>query len=212
MFVHDIMTKDVFYVEADASVNRAFQVCYEHKHSQLPVVEGKKLVGLITEKLLAEVSPSKATSLSVYEINYLLSKTKVSDVMIKKVFSVSSDALLEEAALIMYNENIGILPVVDDGNLCGIITRLDIFKAFIEIMGVKDKGTRIALEVEDHVGVIHRVSEILKDSGINILHISNFDKGGVVEIVLKISAIEVDGVLKQFENEGYKVVHVQTTA
>lgn len=209
MFVSELMTKDVAMVSADASVSKAFQILYEKKHSQLPVVDGDKLVGLVTEKLLAEVSPSKATSLSVFELNYLLSKTKVKDIMKTKIFTVGPDALIEEAALLMYSNDIGSLPVVKaDKTLIGILTRLDIFHAFVEILGVNDKGTRISLEVEDHVGIIADVAKILKEKNLSIRHISNYSKQDREELVIRVDTLDIQPVLDAFAAQNYKITSV----
>ncbi len=210
MFVHERMTKNVATVHPDVSVSKAFQVLMEKHHSQLPVIdESGKLVGLITEKLLTEVSPSKATSLSVFEINYLLSKTKVMDIMKTNIFTVSPDCLIEEAAAEMANNDIGSLPVVEeDGTLVGILTRLDIFSSFIEIMGVNDSGTRIAIGVKDETGTLADISNIVKQYGMNIKHISNFDVGDHVEIVLKLNTLDVDNLLEDLKSHSYSILSV----
>ncbi len=210
MYIKNRMTKDVATVSPDDSISKAFQVLTEKNHSQLPVVDkNNKLVGFITEKLLAYVSPSKATTLSVFEINYLLSKTKVSDIMKKDIFTIHPNALIEEAALIMTTNDIGSLPVIeDDKTLVGIVTRLDIFKSFIEIMGVNDPGTRIALEVEDESGTLAEISSIIKKNGANINHVTNYVSGDKVEVIVRVNILDVDNIIKELEEKGYSILSV----
>jgi len=204
------MTKDVATVTPEDSVTKAFKVLKEKKHSQLPCIdESGKLKGLVTEKLLTEVSPSKATSLSVYEINYLLSKTKVKDVMKSDIFIANPDQLIEEAALVMQSNDIGSLPVVDGDNfLVGIVTRQDIFSAFIDIMGVMDNGARIVLKVEDRLGTYADISSIMKKFGVNITHLNNYSFEGSIEIIIKMDTTNVDPIVNALKENGYEVVSV----
>jgi acetoin utilization protein AcuB len=213
MRVLEMMTTDVATVTEEASLNKAFQVLHDGRHKVLPVVRGTRLVGLLSEKLLAEVRPSKATALSVYEINYLMTRTKVRDVMLKleEVFTIAPDALVEEAALALYTHDIGSLPVIlADKTLVGIITQTDIFRTFITLMGVNHKGTRLAMEVANDVGTVAKISRILTDANVNISHIGNYDKGdSKQEIVLRIDTLDADGIVKILSDEGINVIDSQ---
>lgn len=210
MFIYEKMTKNVVSVKPDYSVSKAFQILTETKHSQLPVVdENNKLIGLVTEKLLAEVNPSKATSLSVYEINYLLTKTKVSDIMRTGVFKINQDDLIEDAALIMKENRIGSLPVIDDqNNLVGIVTRVDIFKAFIDILGVKVPGTRISLKASEKVGELAEISQIIANHNINIKNISNFATSFGREVIIKLDSFETDDLVNELRKKGYEILSI----
>lgn len=210
MYVHDRMTRNPSTVKPEYPVSKAFQLMTETKHSQLPVVDdNNKLIGLVTEKLLAEVNPSKATSLSVYEINYLLSKTKVENIMKTGIFKINQNALIEDAALIMKENRIGSLPVVDDNDyLVGIVTRVDIFKAFIDIMGVKVRGTRIAIKVIDDIGIIADITNIIKSHNIDIRHISNFNENDHLELIIKVRSLDVDELIEDLKSKGYEVLSV----
>jgi len=123
------MTSNPYTISPDATIAEALDIMRSHKVRRLPVVKSGKLVGIVTEREMLEVSPSKATTLSVFELNYLLAKTKVSAVMTKDVITISPDALLEEAALLMRDNTVGALPVVENGKLVGIITETNIFDA-----------------------------------------------------------------------------------
>ena len=139
MRVRDKMTRDHsgYYPTDDYSRCVGFDA--EGDFRRLPVLHRGKLVGIVTDRDLSEVSPSPATSLSVFELNYLLSRTKIGTVIKKQqqVISISPDDYLEKAALIMRDHQIGAIPVLEDGKLVGIITESDIFDAFIEMMGLR---------------------------------------------------------------------------
>ncbi|MDO5389080.1 MAG: CBS and ACT domain-containing protein [Clostridia bacterium] len=206
MYVHERMTRRPTVVLPDYSVAKAYQLMQEGRFSQLPVVnDDNKLIGLVTEKLLAEINPSSATSLSVYEINYLLSKTKVKDIMKTGVFKIDKDSLLEDAALVMKENRISSLPVTDGEYLVGIITRTDIFRAFIDIMGVKSTGTRIAITAEDKTGVFAEITRIFASYDIDIRNISNFNENGKLEMVIKVRSFDVDKAIEDIKAKGYTI-------
>lgn len=206
MYVHERMTRRPTVVLPDYSVAKAYQLMQEGRFSQLPVVDSdNKLIGLVTEKLLAEINPSSATSLSVYEINYLLSKTKVNDIMKTGVFKINKDALLEDAALVMKENRISSLPVTDGEYLVGIITRTDIFRAFIDIMGVKAPGTRVAITATDKTGVFAEITQIFASYGIDIRNISNFNENGKLEMVVKVRSFDVDKAIEDIKAKGYTI-------
>ncbi len=210
MYVHERMTRRPTVVLPDYSVAKAYQLMKEGRFSQLPVVDGdNKLVGLVTEKLLAEVNPSSATSLSVYEINYLLSKTKVKDIMKTGIFKINKDALLEDAALVMKENRISSLPVTDGEYLVGIITRTDIFRAFLDIMGVKAEGTRIAISTADRTGVFAEVTKVFASYGIDIRNISNINENGRLEMVVKVRSHDVTKAIEDIKAMGYEIKSVK---
>lgn len=210
MLVSEMMATNLATVTEEDSLNKAFQVLYERRHKVLPVVREGKLCGLLTERLLAEVRPSKATSLNVYEINYLMSRTKVKDIMRKDVFSVVPDAVIEEAAFIMYSNDIGSLPVVNEDNtLVGIVTQTDIFKALVVLLGANHKGTRIAVDVPDDVGVMANITRMLADAGININSISSYVKPDKRhEVVLKLETSNPADIPEKLAQAGYRVTTV----
>lgn len=210
MYVHERMTRRPTVVMPDYSVAKAYQLMKEGRFSQLPVVDGdNKLIGLVTEKLLAEVNPSSATSLSVYEINYLLSKTKVKDIMKTGIFKIDKNSLLEDAALVMKENRISSLPVTDGEYLVGIITRTDIFRAFIDIMGVKATGTRIAISAVDKTGVFAEITQIFASYGIDIRNISNINENGRLEMVVKVRSFDVEKAIEDIKAKGYIIESVQ---
>jgi len=175
------------------------------------IVDDGKLVGYLSDRDVMRVAPSPATSLSKFEIRELLDKLKVRDIMQKKVITVSEDATIEEAALIMYNNKVGGLPVISEvGQVVGIITATDILKTFVNVMGLPEGGkTRITLEVENKVGALAEISKIFADNGINLdslITCKQEDKK--YDIVVRFDNVEhFSKVKSQLENLGYKVIH-----
>ena len=198
------MTANPFFIETGTTVVEAFELMKEKKVSKLPVMKKGKIVGIVTKELLLKVSPSSATTLSVYEINYILSKTKISDVMETNFYTVSSEDLIEKAALIMEEKDISSILVVDNNELVGIITKNDIFNAFIEIMGYKDKGSRIAMDVEDKPGNLAKIATITAAHRVNIIHLSRYQH----EIVFTVNTINTSDLVNDFEKAGFKNISV----
>ncbi|HHY22784.1 MAG TPA: CBS domain-containing protein, partial [Clostridiaceae bacterium] len=165
MTVRSRMTSNPYTISPDATIAEALEIMRKNNIRRLPVVKNRKLVGIVTEREMQEVSPSKATTLSVFELNYLLSKTKVSTVMTRDVITVSPDSLLEEAAILLRDNRVGALPVIQDGAVVGIITETNIFDAFIDLLGFRDSGTRISVEVEDSPGILANVANVIKGFG-----------------------------------------------
>ena len=197
MYVRNSMTKSPYTITADASIADAVAVLREKGLRRLPVVDGEKLVGLLTENDIQKVSPTKATSLSIFEINYLLSKLTVKDAMSKKPITIETGNLLEEAAIIMRENKIGTLPVVENGKLVGIITESDIFDAFINLLGFRDIGNRITIEAKDVPGAMADIANIYKLFDINISHIAVYGGVGTRDIVIRSAALDTEELEKK---------------
>ena len=205
MYVRSRMTAKPFTVSPDATIAEALELMRQKQIRRIPVVKGERLVGIITERKLMEVSPSPATSLSVFEINYLLSKTKVSSVMTTEVVTVSSGSLLEEAALKMREYDVGGLPVVDNDKLVGIITETDLFDGFLEIMGFNEKGSRIAIEIsEDKPGTLAIIAQVIAGFDLNITHLAVFRN----ELIVRVNTTNVNDLLVALQGKGFRVISV----
>jgi len=139
-----------------------------------PVIHDGKLVGIVTEGDLLNASPTQATLLSVWEINYLVSKIKVSQVMTKKVMTISEDTPIEEAARVMIDNKIGGLPVVRAGKVVGIITETDLFKIMLEMLGARQMGVRVSVLVPNRAGEIAELSKAIFEAGGNIIALGTF--------------------------------------
>jgi acetoin utilization putative/CBS domain protein len=214
MAVKDFMTRKVVYISPDTTIAHAADIMRDQKLHRLPVIENDKLVGLVTEGTIAEASPSKATSLSIYEMNYLLNKTKVKDVMIHDVVTISQYASLEDATYLMLKNKIGILPVVDNEQVYGIITDRDIFKAFLEVSGYGEKGVRMRFVTEDEVGVLSHIIALLVEENLNISNTVNIPrKDGKVVIEVQIDGdVDLVYLKAKFEAHNIKVEDITRTS
>ena len=213
MAVKDFMTKRVVYVSPETTVAAAADIMRDKGLRRLPVIEHDKLVGLITEGTMAEASPSKATSLSIYEMNYLLNKTKVGDIMIKNVLTVSKYASLEDAIYIMLQNKVGVLPVVDNDQISGIITDKDVFRAFLEISGYGQAGIRIGLEVPDTPRVLEKIANLIASENLNIERTIVAPKNGtVLRVELQVEGeIGIEQLKKVFVEAGFTVTEIAET-
>ncbi len=208
MYVKSRMTKNPYTIEVGASISDAVALFREKGLKRLPVVDGEKVVGILTQSDIQKVSPTKATSLSIFEINYLLTKLTVKDAMTKNAITIEADSLLEEAAVIMREKRIGTLPVVEGGKLVGIITESDIFDAFIDLLGFKDIGSRITVEAKDVPGAMADIAEIFESLNVNITHIAVFSGEGFRDVVIRSETVDTSEIEKKLNEQGYKVKHV----
>ena len=169
MFVRNSMSTKIVAIEPDRSVPDAQGLLTLHSIKHLPVVEKGKLVGVLSRVDVAKASPSTASTFDVGELNYLLNKIKVRDIMTKKPVTATPHMLLEEAATLMRARHVSFLPVVEGDRLVGVITESNIFDAFIEILGFTDKGTRLTVEVEDSgPGILCEVAGVFAKCGVSI--------------------------------------------
>lgn len=207
MHVRSRMTRNPVTITRQTTIAEALDLMRRHNIRRLPVMDRDKLVGIVTDRDLSEVSPSPATSLSIFELNYLLAKMKIADILPKKqeVFTISPDAYVEEAAIVMREHKVGALPVLGDDKLVGIITETNIFDAFIEILGVKEPGSRITLEVEDKPGVLADVTQLIKNQGSNISRVAVFREDEKTFIVIRLTTSEVNPLVEILKKHGYKI-------
>jgi acetoin utilization protein AcuB len=168
MFVSDWMTKRVYTVTPDDSIPDAMRLMREHRVKHLPVVREAKIKGILSDRDIRDFSPSGATSLDIYELHYLIAKTKVREIMKAKVITTSPDTPIEEAAIVLYDKNIGCLPAVENGRLAGIVSDRDIFRALIDITGARGGGHRIFVTIEDRPGSIKEVADIIRKHGFRL--------------------------------------------
>ena len=203
MFVADCMTKNPVTIRPDAGMD-------EGHFRRLPVVEDGKLVGFFTNRDLLRASPSSATTSDRHEVRTLLAKIKVADVMQKNVISVTDTMTIEEAALILERKKIGGLPVLSEGgDLVGIISSTDIFRAFTVVMGLDTGKTRLTIDVADQMGVLRDISTILANLDINIDSMVTLPQpNGTYQIIIRADIDDVDTVKKRLWAKGFTVSHV----
>lgn len=209
MFVRNRMTKNPITVLPTTTIDDVVAKMKLNKIHRLPVVDDGKLVGILTEADISKVTPSQATTLSRHEINSLLSDITAKEVMTKDVKSIGLGATIEEAALLMAQAKINALPVVSEvGAVVGIITDADIFRTFVDIMGLADGKTRITVKVGNQVGVIENIAGIFAAEGLNIDSLVTCKTAdGTYEIVIRGDFADVEGIKTKLVARGYDVVH-----
>jgi acetoin utilization protein AcuB len=175
MLVQERMSKNPYTITADTPVEEALKRMHEIHVRRFPVVnQAGKLVGIVAEKDLLYASPSPATSLSIHELHYLLSKLTVAEVMRQDIVTVTEDTPVEDAARIMADRKIGSLPVVRDGQLVGIITETDLFRLFLELLGARKKGVRLTMLLPEVKGTLAKVTTAIAQKGGNIIALGTF--------------------------------------
>lgn len=191
MLVQERMTHPVITLHPKMSVHDALALFKKERIRRAPVVESGKLIGIVSDKDLLNASPSPATSLSVWEVNYLVSKLTVDEVMTRNVITVSEDTPVEEAARIMADNKIGGLPVMRDGQVIGIITETDLFKVLLELMGAREPGVRVTVVVKDEHGKLAELTTALSQAGANFVALSQAvgKEAGTRLITLKMTDI-----------------------
>lgn len=166
MLVRNWMSKGVITIDVNNSMVDATRKLKEHHISMLPVMKKDKLVGIVTDRDLKKASASNATTLEVHELLYLISNIKVKDLMTKDPITVPPDYTIGETAELLLEKKISGVPVVGrNGEVVGVITKADIFRALVSLTGLKRKGTQFAFELEDRPGSIKEVSDIIRGYG-----------------------------------------------
>lgn len=212
MLVGSRMTPDPITISDDAAIDDALKLMRDRKVRRLPVVDKKgKLVGIVAEKDVLYASPSPATSLSIHEIHYLVSRIKVSEIMTKNVITVTDDTPLEEAARVMADNQIGALPVVHDGELRGIITETDLFKIFLELLGARERGVRLTIEVPEGKGMLPLISGTISRLEGHVLALTTWtgEEPGTRIVTVKVSGVDREKLVSTVGQLGIEFLDVR---
>lgn len=195
MFVRDRMSSPAVTVTASASFPDALKLMRERRFRRLPVVDKKgRLVGIVSERDLLYASPSSATSLSIWEVHYLLANLHIKTIMTKKVITTTPDTPVEDAARLMVTHKIGGLPVVDGRReVVGVITETDIFQTFVEMFASDHPGVRLTLKVPERKGVLLELCKTIFDLGGSIMSVGSFNGSLPNERGLVVKVRDVDG-------------------
>ena len=178
MLVQKWMAIDVKSVSTGTSMNDAVKLMQNHHIRILPVMKSEKILGVVTDLDIKRASSSNATLLEAHELQYLISKLKIKEIMNAEPITIPMDHTIGEAAEIMLQNRIAGLPVVDpDRKLVGIITQTDIFKALISMTGTDRKGIQMAFQVSDRPGSIKQLTDIIRKNGGRLLSIlTSYDR------------------------------------
>ncbi len=201
MLVQHWMTREVISVEADTPFLEARLTLKERRIRHLPVVESRKLIGVVTDRDLKEAAPSGASSLDVYELNYLLLKMRVRDLIKREPITIRPSESVGRAAQLMHDHKIGCLPVVDEtGDLVGMITETDLLAVMVEILGYKEQDTRIVIEAPDGPEATQTLVHLLLDLGLDLrgmVSCARPTRPGFRDFVIRVRGAGVEALVKE---------------
>jgi acetoin utilization protein AcuB len=212
-FMREKIKRNPVTISPDASFFEARNLIHEKGVRHLPVVDKSgKLVGIVTDRDIREAAPSDATLLSVQELNYLLGKLKVSAFMTpkEKLITITPDTLIEEAVQLMHDHKIGCLPVMEGDKLYGIFTETDALAHLVDVFGLKMKGTRLSVALEDKPGTMLGILEVIKKHNVNIISIvtASFAVEGKRIAAIRIKTEDYENIVKDLEKAGYEVLSI----
>ena len=212
-FIREKMARYPVSIRPDASFFDAHALIRVKGIRHLPVVDkDERLVGIVTDRDIREAAPSDAPLLSIQELNYLLDKLKVSAFMTpkEKLITITPDTLIEEAVQLMHDHKIGCLPVLEGGKLHGIFTETDALDHLVDVFGLKQKGTRLTVALENKPGTMLGVLEIFKKHNINVLSLvsPSFMVEGKRVAVIRIGTEKYEPIVKDLEQAGYAMLSI----
>ena len=211
-FMRERIQRNPVTIGPDASFYEARNLIHERGFRHLPVVDKGKLLGIVTETDIREAAPSDATLLSFQELHYLLGKLKVSAFMTpkEKLITITPDTHIEEAVQLMHDHKIGCLPVLEGGKLYGIFTATDALDHLVDVFGLKQKGTRLTVALEDKPGTMLGVFEIFKKHNVNVISMvtPSFMVEGERIAAIRIRTEKYEPIVKDLEKAGYTVLSI----
>ncbi len=210
MRIRDLMSTNVVTVSEDTSIHDAKKIMDAHKIRRLPVMRKDKLVGLVTKHMLLGASPSPATSLSIHELQYLLAKMTVKDIMVKNPYTISPDMPAEEGLQVGQEMGYGAFPVVEDGRLVGMVTESDIVRLMTRVLGVREKGKRIDIKGSKNFGDMKRIMEILDEHKIILLSMMTLPPEHEDDdwlVVLRLKSEDAEPIARELTSSGFTVTY-----
>jgi acetoin utilization protein AcuB len=214
MLVGERMSKPVITIRPETPMPEALDLMHKEHIHRLPVVNKRgELVGIVTEGDLIKASPSEATSLSIFEVTYLLSKLTIDRIMTKKVITTTEDTPLEEAARIMADNKVGGLPVMRGKALVGIITETSLFRIFLELLGARRAGIRVTVSLLDKPGELANLTKAIHDVGGNIIALGTFmgESPAVGRVTFKVEGVELEALKKAIQPLVDKIIDIRAT-
>jgi len=212
-FIREKIQRNPVTISPDASFFEARNLIHEKGVRHLPVIDkNNRLVGIVTDRDIRKTAPSDANMLSIQELNYLLGKVKVSSFMTpkEKLITITPDTLIEEAVQLMHDHKIGCLPVLEGGKLYGIFTETDALDQLADVFGLKQKGTRLTVALEDKPGTMLGVFEVFKKHNVNVTSLvsPSFMVEGKRVAAIRIRTEKYEPIVKDLEKAGYVVLSI----
>lgn len=208
MLVGKRMKREPVTVTREESLRKARELLDSRRIRHLPVVEGKRLVGIITDRDIQQASPSSTAPISDQDLSEFLERVKVGEVMVSEVVTTSPFTSIEEAAKVMQERKIGCLPVLDRGELVGIITETDILGVLVEVMGIKEASSRLEVELPDRPGALATVAQIIKKHNINICSVLTVPSEEPEKrvVLIRVNTINPTPLIRAIEEAGFRVL------
>ena len=206
MKVRDVMTWNVVTVSSDMPIMEARKIMDAHGIRRLPVVDKGRLMGMVSKERITRTAPSPATSLSVWEINYLLAKMTVKEVMTKDPVTVDPDMSVEAAIALAQKRGVGALPVVDNNKLVGIATTNDFFyKILNPVLGIAKPGTRLVISKGTDIKSMQDILDSVKKAGAKITSFHSMPplEGKEQDICVHVDKEDVKQLVKDLATKGY---------
>jgi acetoin utilization protein AcuB len=206
------MSHPVITIHPEVPIQEALDMMHKEHVHRFPVVDSRgRMIGLVSETDILNASPSEVTTLSMWEVNYLISKITVKKVMVTDVITVTEDTPIEEAARIMADHSISGLPVMREGKVVGIITETDLFKIFLELMGAREPGIRISALVPNMPGELAKITRAIYEAGGNIMALGTFlgESSENRELTLKVDGVDAVALKQAIEPYVEKILDMR---
>jgi acetoin utilization protein AcuB len=206
MLVGRRMRTSLITVTQEATLSQARELLHTHRIRHLPVVDGDRLLGILTDRDIRQVSPSSAAGISPDQTAAFLAQIRVKEAMVREVRTVSPYTTIEEAARLMIEHKIGCLPVTEADRLVGIITETDILGVLVDVMGIREPSTRIELTLQDRPGALAEVTRIIKAHQVNISSIVTMPhwEAGKRLAIIRLKTMNPQPILKDLEAAGFE--------
>lgn len=213
MLVKERMSKPVIFVQPEMAILEALTLMQRERIRRTPVIREGKLVGIVSDKDILNAGPSDATTLSIWEVNYLVSQIRVKDIMTREVRTVEEDTPIEEAARKMADNKIGGLPVMRDGRVVGLITETDLFKILLELMGAREGGLRVTAIVPDTIGELAKITGAVAECGGSFVAFGQYagDDTATRTVTFKVTGMNEETVRRQLEPLVERITDVRMT-
>lgn len=213
MLVGERMSKPVITISPETPIAEVMNMMKVEHVRRFPVVKEGKLVGIVSDKDILNASPSPVSTLSIWEMNYLLNKITVNEVMMKNVMTVTEDTPIEQAARIMADNKIGGLPVMRDAGVVGIITETDLFKMFLEIMGAREMGIRVTVLLVEKPGELAKLTKAVSEAGGDFIAFGMFTGVDTSNrmVTFKVTRISLEDLKKAISPIVKEIVDIRTT-
>jgi acetoin utilization protein AcuB len=211
MLVRYWMNSKVITIDEDVSMMKASRLMKQHGIQHLPVMRKGRLAGIVSDRDLKEAHPSKASTLDIHELYYLLDQLKIKEIMTKKLFTSHTDDTIEKAAALMLKHDISALPVVNaEGELEGIITKGDLFRALVSISGIYQAAVQVGFELPDQPGSIREVTDVIRSHAGRIVSIiTHYEHApeGFRHVYIRFKAVENESGLLAELGKRFKVLY-----